>query len=153
MPKAFAAAVVATLALVLAACSNDSGPVIKFTGGSFIFNYRLATAMAGVLFITERKLPDGTTVEVTFPDPAGGAPLVQSQKIAAGEDAFDFRFEELHGIRKGVDYVAVVRLIGPDGVEIERLERVYKSDIDQEGTMPEKPLTVGPGYTRNPESQ
>ena len=144
--------VLVTLAAFLAACSNENDPYLKIGGGGFIFNYRLANAMLGVLVVAPRSLPEGGTVEVSLTNPAGGAPLVQREVIAANESQFDFRFETLTGIEKNVDYVATVRLIGADGKTIETIERVYRSDIDQAATMPDKPLTVGPGYTPNPET-
>ena len=137
-------------ALLLAACSNDSGPYLKITGGGFIFNYRLASAMLGILVVAERDLPAGGAIEVAFTDPSGGEPLVVREEIPAGESQFDFRFERLTGIRKDVDYVVTVRLLDASGKEAERIERTYRSDIDQAATMPDKPLTIGPGYTRNP---
>jgi hypothetical protein len=143
-----------SLPLALAGCQEGGAPqpYLKITGGSFIFNYRLATAYAGVLIIAERDLPEGAIVAVTFENPAGGPPFELSEKAAPGDSEFNFTIEPLSGIKAGVDYVAVVRLLGADGSEIERLERIYRSQIDQETQMPEKPLTIGPGYTPNPEA-
>jgi hypothetical protein len=134
----------------VAACSNESGPYLKVTGGGFIFNYRLANAMAGILVVARRKLPEDATIEVAFENPAGGPPLIQAAEIGS-ETQFDLRFESLTGIRQDVDYVATVRLVAADGTELEKVETIYRSLIDQATIMPGKPLTVGPGYTPNPE--
>jgi hypothetical protein len=140
----------ATVTLI-AACTNEAGPYLKVTGGGFIFNYRLANAMAGVLLVAQRKLPEDATIEVAFDNPAGGSALVQS--VAVGrETQFDLRFESLSGIRQDVDYIATIRLVAADGTELETIEKVYRSQIDQETTMPDKPLTIGPGYAPNPEA-
>ena len=56
------------LVALLAACSNDSGPYLDVTGGSFVFNFRLATASAGIIVVAERELPEGSAVEVAFED-------------------------------------------------------------------------------------
>ncbi len=143
-----------SLPFALAGCTESGGPqpYLKITGGSFIFNYRLATAYAGVLIIAERDLPAGATIAVTFENPAGGPPFELSEEAAPGDSQFNFTIEPLTGIKANVDYHATVRLLGADGSEIERLERIYRSQIDQETQMPEKPLTVGPGYTPNPEA-
>lgn len=142
------------LSFALAGCtgSGEPQPYLKITGGSFIFNYRVATAYAGVMMIAERDLPDGATIAVTFENPAGGPPFEMNEKVAPGDSQFNFTIEPLAGIRANVDYVATVRLLDADGNEIERLERIYRSQIDQESTMPDKPLTIGPGYTPNPEA-
>lgn len=144
------------LTLVLAACTGqgDAGPLpyLKITGGSFIFNYRLATAYAGVLVIAERDLPEGATVAVSFENPAGGSPFELSETVSPGESQFNFTIEPITGIRAKVDYVATVTLLDAAGNELERLERIYRSQIDQEATMPDKPLTIGPGYTPNPDA-
>lgn len=143
-----------SLLIAVAGCTESGAPkpYLKITGGSFIFNYRIATAYAGVMVIAERDLPEGATVAVTFEDPAGGPPFELSEKVAPGDSQFNFTIEPLTGIQANVDYVATVQLLDADGNEIERLERIYRSQIDQASTMPDKPLTVGPGYTPNPDA-
>lgn len=152
MPKLVATVFAVAVAALVAGCSSEPGPYLKISGGGFIFNYRLANAMLGVLVVAPRSLPEGATVEVSLTNPAGGEPLVQSAVVENDRSQFDFRFESLSGIRRDVDYLATVRLLDPSGKEIERIERIYHSDIDQAETMPDKPLTVGPGYARNPEA-
>lgn len=151
------AAIVAILAIALATgCTGKSGgedgPYLKIIGGSFIFNYRLAYAFAGVLMISERDLPTGSTIEVWFQNPTGGPPLVMTKPAGPEKDRYEFTIEPIDGIKANVDYVATVRLIGPDGKELQKLERVYRSEIDQTLALPDKPLTIGPGYTPNPEA-
>ena len=48
--------------VLVAACSNESGPYLDVTGGSFIFNYRLATASAGAVVVAQRELPENSIV-------------------------------------------------------------------------------------------
>lgn len=142
-------------ALATAACSGSQTPdhYLKVIGGTFVFNYRLATAYAGALVVAERDPPVGSTVEVSFPDPAGGPPLVFQKTVAAGQYRFDFTIEPLHGVKANVDYVATIRLISPEGAELDSIQRTYRSEVDQDATVPEKPLTIGPGYTPNPEAK
>jgi hypothetical protein len=142
-------AVVATA--VLAACSNESGPYLDVTGGSFIFNYRLATASAGAVVVAQRNLPENATVELTFEDPAGGPPFVLTENAAPGVRHFSFTVEPLSGVVKDVAYIATVRLLDSEGNELERIDTAYRSKIDQ-SILGDKPLTVGPGYTPNPEA-
>jgi hypothetical protein len=140
------------LSVLVGACSNQNGPYLKVTGGGFIFNYRLANAMLGILVVAQRELPEGGAIEVSFTNPAGGQPLIHREELTDDESQFDFRFESLAGIRKDTDYVVTVRLLDASGTLIDTVERVYRSDIDQAATMPEKPLTVGPGYAPNPDA-
>jgi hypothetical protein len=140
------------LSVLVGACSNQNGPYLKVTGGGFIFNYRLANAMLGILIVAQRDLPEGGAIEVSFTNPAGGPPLIQREELTEAESQFDFRFESLAGIRKDIGYVATVRLLDAGGTVVETVERVYRSDIDQAATMPKKPLTVGPGYAPNPDA-
>jgi hypothetical protein len=143
--------IAALFSVALTACSNESGPWLDVTGGSFIFNFRLATASAGIIVVAERELPDGSAVEVAFEDPAGGPPLVLAKPAEPGVRHFSFTFEPLSGIKADVDYLATVRLLDAGGQELERIETPYRSKIDQ-SILGDKPLTVGPGYTPNPEA-
>jgi hypothetical protein len=143
-------AVLVSAALV-AACSNESGPWLDVTGGSFIFNFRLATASAGIIVVAERELPEGSAVEVAFENPAGGPPLVLAERAAPGVRHFSFTFEPLSGIEADVDYLATVRLLDSEGKELERIDTPYRSQVDQ-SILGDKPLTVGPGYAPNPAS-
>ena len=52
----------------------------------------------------------------------------------------------------GAPYQVTIRLLDKDGKELQRIERPYKSNLDQ-AILPEKPLVVGPGYTPNPDLQ
>jgi hypothetical protein len=62
------------------------------------------------------------------------------------------RTRALKGVKQGVPYKVVVEILDkPGGEVIQRLERTFKSDIDQ-SILPEAPLVVGPGYTPNPEN-
>jgi len=136
---------------LVAACSNESGPYLDVTGGSFIFNYRLATASAGIIVVAHRELPEHSAVEITFEDPAGGPPLTLTEDAAPGVRHFSFTFEPLSGIEANVDYLATVRLLDADGGEIERIDTPYRSQINQ-SILGDKPRTIGPGYAPNPEA-
>lgn len=134
---------------LVGACSNESGPWLDVTGGSFIFNFRLATASAGIIVVAGRELPEGSAVEVAFENPGGGPALVLSERAAPGVRHFSFTFEPLSGIKADVDYLAIVRLLDSEGKELERIEKPYRSQVDQ-SILGDKPLTVGPGYAPNP---
>ncbi len=83
---------------VLAACNNDSGSYIEVVGGGFIFNYRLADVTAGLVVVPDRALPDGSSVEVSFENPAGGAPIVIKKDSSNRKTQMDFTTPDLTNV-------------------------------------------------------
>lgn len=146
------AALLAFLAVLTAGCEGEKGPPIAIEGGGFIFNYRIAEVFYGVSVKPLRKLAPGTTLEAEFDDPAGGPAIRVSEPVTGDKLAYALRTPPLSGVKSGRDYKVVVVAKAADGKEIGRAERVFRSSIDQE-VNPEKPLTIGPGYTPNPEAQ
>jgi hypothetical protein len=137
-------------ALLVAACTQQADlPYLRIVGGGFVFNYRLATATAGVLVAAEKELPEQATVEVSMENPAGGAPITLDPVVPG---SFEFVTPPLSGIEAGKEYRVTVRLVGPDGKEVEKIEKTFRSQVDQ-SVLPEKPLTIGPGYEPNPEAR
>lgn len=143
------AALVIGLSLALAACGEDaSKPAIVIEGGGFIFNYRIAEVFYGVSVRPQRRLEPGSTIEAEFEDPAGGPPIRVEEKITGQRLSYALRTPPVEGVRANRDYHVIVRLKAPDGRDLASASRTFRSDLDQE-MNPEKPLTVGPGYTPN----
>lgn len=145
------ALLVATACLgLLAACGNDdSKPYFSFAGGGFIFNYRVADSYYGFVAKVERKLPEGGTVEASFEDPSGGPAFVVTQPVRPERISYAFRSPPLKGVVKDKPYKATLRLLGKDGSTVASYDKTYTSTLDED-IMPEEPLTIGPGYTKNP---
>ena len=145
--------VVVVGALLVAACSSEeSGPYLEIQGGGFMFNYRIAEATAGIVAYPLRTLPEGGTIEASFQNPAGGEPIRMSAPVEAGKKKYDFTTPPLQGVKANTGYTMTVRLLDASGKEIETLKKPLVSDLDQ-SVLPSKPLTVGPGYAKNPEAQ
>ena len=143
------AALAAFLALLaLAGCSDDT-PHVVVSGGGIIFNYRIAEATAGIVAEVARTLPEGGAVEASFENPAGGDPIVETKTVTGDRRRYSFVTPPLHGIKADTDYVVVVRVLDAAVNEVERVETSIHSDVDQ-SVLPKVPLTVGPGYARNP---
>lgn len=138
------------LTLALAACGDEKTPAIVIEGGGFIFNYRIAEVFYGVSVRPQRKLEPGSTIEAEFEDPAGGPPIRVEEKVTGQRLSYALRTPPVEGVRANRDYHVIVRLKAPDGRDLASTSRTFRSDLDQE-MNPEKPLTVGPGYTPNPE--
>lgn len=146
--RRFIALAVLGAAASLAACSGDS-PYVVVSGGGILFNYRIAEATAGIVAEVARALPEGGTVEASFENPAGGDPIVESKPVTEERRRFSFVTPPLTGIRADTDYKVVVRVLDADGTELQRVETKVHSDLDQ-SILPKAPLTLGPGYARNP---
>lgn len=149
-PTYIAGAVLA--AAMLAGCSseNDKSPYLELRGGGFLFNYRVAEATGSLVLGPLRTLPAKSVIEVNFENPAGGAPIVLRQEVRPDEDKFDFNTPPLTGIVKDKPYAVTIRLLDKDGKELQRIEKPFKSNLD-EAMLPEKPLSIGPGYEPNPD--
>ena len=135
--------------LALAGCS-EKGPYLDISGGGFVFNYRLSEAYAGFIAAPLRTLPEHARIEATFENPSGGLPIVLSKDVTPGRREYSFTTDALKGIKANTDYDVAVRLIGADGKVIEALDKKLHSDLNQ-SVLADKPLTVGPGYTPNPD--
>ena len=71
------------------------------------------------------------------------------QVPATDDKKLDFETEPLKGIVKDKDYPVTIRVVAKDGSELQKIEKVFRSDVDQ-SVLPSAPLTIGPGYTKNP---
>ena len=142
----------ALAAIVLVGCDDaEDRPYISFAGGGFIFNYNIAEAFYGFVAIPERSIPPGTILEAHFEDPAGGKSLVVTQTVRDEAVQYSFRTPAVTGVEADRDYTAELRLLTPDGALLASYTKVFRSDIGQD-ILPERPLTIGPGYQPNPES-
>jgi hypothetical protein len=146
------AGIVLLLMLMLAGCDETGKPAASFAGGGFVFNYRIGEAFYGVVIKTEKELPPEAVIDAKFEDPAGGGLISVSERVRSEQRKYMLRTPPVRGVQKGVPYKVVVEIRDkPGGQVIQRLERTFKSDIDQ-SIMPKNPLVVGPGYTPNPEN-
>ncbi|ESR27350.1 hypothetical protein [Lutibaculum baratangense] len=138
------------LLAVLGGCDEPEGQYLEIDGGGFVFNYRIAEAHYGLVAEAVRELPAGSRVRATFENPSGGDPFL-IERPAAGLRKFVFDTPRVTGVEKDRPYLAVLEILN-DGAVIERHERSFRSNVGQEA-LPGAPLTVGPGYARNPEAE
>jgi hypothetical protein len=137
--------------VLLAGCSGESGPAFEVVGGGFLFNYRLAEVTASMVVVPHRAFPAGSSVEMSFENPAGGAPIVVAKPVTPETTKLDFETPPLSGVKADRDYLVSLRLIDGQGKELERIDKKFRSQLDQ-SKLPKAPLTVGPGYTPNPQN-
>lgn len=138
------------LALAVSACGEAEGDYLEIKGGGFVFNYRIAEARYGLVAEAVRPLPEGSLVVATFEDPAGGEPIRIEKTARRTQTEYVFDTPPLHGVREDRPYAVTLEIIAADRSQvIEHHERSYASNVSQE-VLPEAPLTIGPGYAKNP---
>jgi hypothetical protein len=127
-------------------------PVIAVVGGGFILNYRLADYYYGFTAVVQKPLESGSIIEATFEDPGGGAPIVVRERVSPATNRYDFRTPPLSGIEAQKPYKVTVRVLDRQETgELYAAEFAYKSDVS-DAKLPKAPLTVGPGYAKNPQT-
>ncbi|HCL66867.1 MAG TPA: hypothetical protein DIC56_18935 [Rhizobium sp.] len=134
----------------LAACQRDAEH-LSVNGKVFIFNIRLARAYYVLTLNRLDGVPDGAVVTAEFENPAGGPPLVSTQKVFPKMTRIDLQSPSLECVVAGKPYAIKVTLRAPDGTAMQVLETTLSSTLDQT-VMPEKPLVRGAAYDRNPEA-
>lgn len=138
-------------ALGLGACRDaGEGDYLKVSGKIFVFNYRIAQATYLLTLAKLRPLPDGSMVETTFENPAGGGPLIVRQKIWPSMDKITVESPPIKCVKANHEYKVSMRVEDAGGKLLQTIERKMISDLDQ-SVMPDKPLVVGPFYDANPD--
>lgn len=145
------AAVLLMAGMLLAGCGDDPGtPYLEFTGGGFIFNYRIGEALYGFVVKPRREIPEGTEIIAEFEDPAGGDPIIVTALAKPSQLQYMFRTPGVQGVVKDRPYKVSVSLKEPGtGETLAVYSKEFKSSMDQ-SDLPGVALTVGPGYHPNP---
>lgn len=126
-------------------------PYLKVLGGGFMFNYRVAEVFYGFTAVVLRPLPTGSTIEASFEDPAGGPDHVVSTRVGTQTERYSLRSPPVHGVEADQPYNVSIRVLDREGeTELWRDELTFTSKIG-DSVVPDKPLTIGPGYDRNPD--
>ncbi|SKA30522.1 hypothetical protein [Consotaella salsifontis] len=125
-------------------------PYLKIAGSGFMFNYRVADAYYGFTAYVQKPVRNLSLLEASFEDPAGGPPHVVSTRLSPRTRQYSLRSPPLSGIEKDRPYGVDVRLIqAGDGAVLFSDHFTVTSQIADD-ILPKEPLTIGPGYTRNP---
>lgn len=146
--------VIAALAMsagLIAGCQREREKMVEVSGHIFVFNYRVATATYLVTLRKTATIPDGSVAIAEFEDPAGGDPIVLSEKVYPAWDQITLQSPPVHCIRKDRPYAVNIRLVDAGGKTLQELKTQLVSDVDQAAMLPSKPLVVGPFYNMNPE--
>ncbi len=135
----FCVPLVATV--LLSGCGDDSAPVdyMKIAGGGLTFNYRYSQATMVIVGRLVSPLPEGGLVEAEFDIPGETLRQRVSRPVIPGKLTYKLESKYLHGIKKGVPLNVTLRVRDSSGIELDRADTKFTSDIDQEG-LPTEPL-------------
>lgn len=137
--------------LCLGACRDaGEGDYVNVSGKIFVFNYRIAEATYLLTLAKLRPLPDGSMLQTTFENPAGGDPMIVRQKIWPTMEKITIESPPVKCVKANREYKVSMRLEDANGKLLQTIERKMISDTDQ-SVMPDKPLVVGPFYDANPD--
>lgn len=126
-------------------------PYLHIAGGGFLFNYRIAEVSYGFTAMVARPIPTGTIIEASFEDPQGGRDLIVRRRVGTDTARYGFQSPPVRGVAAHHPYRVTVTVIDRERKNPEPIWRhsfTIASQISDD-VMPERPLTVGPGYTRN----
>lgn len=149
------AATATVLALLLAAgwLTREvpaSKPYLKILGSGFIFNYRVADVYYGFTVLVQRPLPTGSIIEATFEDPAGGTGHVVRTRVGTDTARYSLRSPPVRGVEKDKPYKVAIRVLDREERAVLWRDSVSVRSQVGDAVVPDRPLTVGPGYARNP---
>ncbi len=138
-------------ALALGAC-RDTGKeaLFEITGRLVVFNYREAMLTYIVTLKPLKPIEAGQVAVTTMDNPAGGEPLVFSQKLFPGHTKVTIESPPLECVVKDRSYKVSIHVNGPDGALLQDIETTMVS-AQNEDMLPDRKLVVGPGYDPNPE--
>ena len=128
-------------------------PLRGIVGGGFIFNYREGEVYYGFTAVVQKPLENGSIIEASFEDPAGLPAHVVRERVSPMTNKYALRSPPVRGVEAGKGYDVSIRVLDRQGThELFAAKRTYHSQI-ADAVVPEKPLTVGPGYHLNPEAE
>lgn len=126
-------------------------PYLEVAGGGFVYNYREAQVYYGFVATVLKPLPVGTWLIAEFENPAGGQPLTVETRLHARSVRYGVHSPHVRGVKAGKPYHVAIRLYDHTRSElIWSGEKDFTSQLD-DTIVPDKPLTIGPGYFPNPE--
>ncbi len=121
-------------------------PYLKVLGGSFIFNYRVSDVYMGFTAVPEKPIPVGSTLVVTFENPAGDTPFVVIRQIGLPDRSISVRSPSMRGVKADVPYQVSLQLLSAGTKEPFWHHDFSISSNVSDDIVPNQPLVVGPGY-------
>ncbi|EKF44101.1 hypothetical protein NA8A_00125 [Nitratireductor indicus C115] len=129
-----------------------NAPYLKILGGGFMFNYREGEVFYGFTALVVRPLASGSIIEASFENPAGGAPLVVAERVSTMTNRYALRTPPLRGVEAKKPYHVAIKVYDREKKALLWAEEHSYSSQISDTVVPEKPLTIGPGYHLNPDN-
>lgn len=127
-------------------------PLVDIIGGGFVFNYRIAEVFYGFTAVVRKPLEAGAIIEASFEDPARAEPHVVRERVDTRTTRYSMRSPPVRGVEAGREYAVNIRVLDHTGQQVLfAATRNYSSQISDK-MVPDKPLTIGPGYHPNPDT-
>ena len=128
-------------------------PYLQFSGGGFVFNYRISEVFYGFTAFVARPLETGSIIEAEFFLGEDRGTVILRQRVGTETRRYALRSPALEDVVAGTPYPVRIRVLDRDGThELWRTERSYVSQISSKGMIGKTPLTIGPGYAPFPGS-
>ena len=152
MKARFILAICCSAGLALSACKEQAPqPYLKIVGGGFVFNYRYSKMTYGFVARQLRPLPEASVLEASIDLPHTERKYIITQPAKSGQMHYSFETDALRGVQKNTAYKVQLKLLEAEtGKELELVEQIFKSDIDQD-TLPTKAPVAVIGYQTAPE--
>lgn len=131
----------------------SEAPIVSIAGSGFLFNYRIGEVRYGFTARINRPVKQYSKLIAHFEDPAGGPDLVTTEKLNVRTVRYAVASPPLRGVEKGKPYRVLVELRqNGDNAVLYRNTFTVTSQLS-DNVVPTAPLTIGPGYARNPQMQ
>jgi hypothetical protein len=145
-----ALALIAVTVIVYQRAHQQALTHVRIAGGGFLVYYRLGEIRAGITVLVQKATTSQSRIVATFEDPAGGADIVLERRIRHGLTRYGLETPAVHGVVKDQPYRVRVDLYDYGGTTpLETHETTIRSGVDP-ARVPDRPLTIGPGYNRAP---
>lgn len=128
-------------------------PLLIIAGGGFIHNYRVADIFYGFTALVAKPVSSGSLIVAEFDNPSGGPPIIVEKRLNPRTNRYGLRTPSLKKVSQGSPYKVAIRLYDRTRTNLLfAAERTYYSTLDS-ASLPDKPLTVGPGYHAYPDKR
>lgn len=126
-------------------------PYLQVLGKGFLFNYRISDVSYGFTVKVIRPLETGAIIESSFEDPSGGPDLKITKRVGTEKTRYGFQSPPVYGVKAGHPYRVFLRVMDREQKSVLWTHRFTVTSQISDDKIPSEPLTVGPGYTPNPD--
>lgn len=123
-------------------------PYLNILGAGFVFNYRIADVYYGFTAVVKRPLSVGSVIEASFEDPGGGETHRARLRVGTATTRYSLRSPPVRGVKAGRPYLVMIRILDHEESTVLWTHSFTVTSQIDDLLVPDKPLTIGPGYHR-----